>query len=535
MIMRVHYFNLLAFLLFSLLLSIGSFSACAQYPGFDAPETRSSVSGAAGLVAVNPSVDGGSVPIGATAQVVVLFRNEGSQPIQTGKINLYPSSNISAGVSLDQCASDGELPSGAECALAISVKGLQAGAWRLEMLMLHSGRTRLVTATLSGSVDANGDSSDKLSSDIETIPDEIKFGSLGAGQAMVEPVILRNITSNPIKITDLSINAGRGSGYSVETDCDELQAGQACIATVTWSPLQKGPATGVLVVKHNGPTALASVSLSGDYSPDGVEEAEMFPDAVPGKGLLVSSQVDVDFGSGIESASTITVSLVNAGDSAVTLNEIKISGSNNGLSVATSGCAAGLVLEAIEACPLTLTWSPTRIGSLLDDIQILHNGARGVLVLPIRGAADAVVSQDQKAIVLTRAEPTRVIGSDDVTGTNNNYTDNKPKPSPSQSSGSSYTSQGGAANAASTLDGLKITSFATTRAIVNGPGGSRLVFDGEAAMLGGVVWDVHIQKNGIEFSNGEDRILLLFDRSLSSVNRVSGQSSTNTASTTDAQ
>ena len=84
-------------------------------------------------------------------------------------------------------------------------------------------------------------------------------------------------------------------------------------------------------------------------------------------------------------------------------------------------------------------------------------------------------------------------------------------------------------NAASALDGLVITSFSATRAIVNGPGGSRLVFDGEPIMLGGVMWDVNIQKNGIEFTNEESRVLLLFDRSLSSVSRT-GQSSGSTSS-----
>lgn len=65
------------------------------------------------------------------------------------------------------------------------------------------------------------------------------------------------------------------------------------------------------MVKHSGPTALTSVSLLGDYTPDSSERAELFPEAVPGKGLLVSSQTEVDFGGAVETASTITVSLVN--------------------------------------------------------------------------------------------------------------------------------------------------------------------------------------------------------------------------------
>ena len=43
--------------------------------------------------------------------------------------------------------------------------------------MLHSGRSRLVTATLAGNVEASGDAADRLASDIETIPNEIDFGA----------------------------------------------------------------------------------------------------------------------------------------------------------------------------------------------------------------------------------------------------------------------------------------------------------------------------------------------------------------------
>jgi len=507
------YFRVLKFLLLlvATFLLFGAGDLQAQY-GFDAPGIATSGGGAVGIAPVDPDVDGGIIPIGGTSQVVVLFRNEGAQPVETGKINLYPSSNASAEVSLNQCA-EGPLASGAECAIAISVKGLRTGAWRLEMLMLHSGRSRLVTATLSGSVEAGEDSSNSLTNDIEALPNEVEFGSLSTSQALVESVVLRNVTSKPIRISDLVVRSSTQSGYSVESECDELQSGQACVVSVKWSPNQSGPATGVLIVNHSGPSGLVSVNLNGVYQPDAAVAADIFPSAVPGRGLLVSSQNEVEFGDAVASASTITVSLVNTGDTALTLNEIKVSGSDNGLSIAGKGCAAGVVLEPVSACPLTITWSPTRLGEVLDDVQVLHDGVRGILVLPVRGKAEGVVSQDQKAIIL-QDEPTRVIGSDDPT-------------SEARSGRSSKAAS--AQNAAGALDGLKITSFSLKRAIVNGPGGSRLIFNGEPVMLGGIMWDVKIQRDGIEFSNGSNRILLLFDRSLSSLNRATTQTSGSSA------
>ena len=506
-------------------LTVLSVPVMAQYPGFDDPGAVSSGGASSGLVPVSPSTDGGAIPTGATAQVVVLFRNEGGQPVETGTIRLYPSSTVSAVVSLNQCESE-PLPSGAECAIALSVKGLQAGPWRVEMLMAHSGRSRLVTATVSGNVETTEGAGDKLTSDVETIPDEIDFGSLDAAQTLIEPVILRNITSNEIDLTDIYIDTGEQAGYTLKTECDKLAAGQACIATVTWSPKLRGRSSGVLIVKHTGPAGLSSVPLKGEYDPEDVSSADVFPQAVPGKGLLVASAEEIDFGADIETASTITVSLVNSGDASLMLRDIRISGSDNGVGFKDDGCVPGTVLEPVEACALTVTWSPTRVGEILDDIQVLHDGARGVLVLPVRGDAISTVSQDQKAIVLTdtvtSAVPARSDQAEDA-GVPDSQEDAAESNQRRVASTATY-GLPSVGNVSGVLDGYKITSFSPTRAIINGPGGSRLVFDNEETVLAGVPWLVLIQKNGIEFMHQGQRVLLLFDRSLSSINRVNASS-----------
>ena len=71
-----------------------------------------------------------------------------------------------------------------------------------------------------------GDGSDKLVSDIETTPDEIDFGSLTDSQTLVEPVVLRNITSTPITVSKIYIDASEQAGYSLKTECSKLEPGQ---------------------------------------------------------------------------------------------------------------------------------------------------------------------------------------------------------------------------------------------------------------------------------------------------------------------
>jgi len=509
--------------------------AIAQYPGFSDPgEGQTAGGGGSGLVPVVTSVDGGEIPTGASAQVVVRFRNDGAQPVQTGLIRLYPSSTVSASVSLNQCEEE-PLSAGAECAIALSVKGLQSGSWRVEMLMSHSGRSRLVSAAVSGTVEASGDSAKNLATDIEAIPDILDFGSLASSQTLVQPVTLRNITSIPIDINNLYVDSSEQAGYSLKSECKTLEPGQACIAIVTWSPQLNGRSSGVMVIDHTGPSALTSVSMAGEYSPQNVDQATVFPQAIPGKGLLVSSQTDIDFGTGIETESTMTLSLVNAGDAPVTLTDIRLSGSDSGLNFKDFGCSKGMVLKPIEACPMTISWSPTRVGTIIDDVQISHTGARGVLVLPVRGNAAAAVSKDQKAIVLSKPQTVVLnnnIEASDIERIIDDPTpSNKPNP-PTPSRPENYSDS--IANPAGVLDGYKITSFSKNRAIINGPGGSRIVFDDEEIVLGGVPWYVFIQANGIEFLHQGQRVLLLFDRSLSSINRIGSSTGGSTSSSSSA-
>lgn len=483
---------------------------------FDDPGARLAPGGKAGaaadLVPTAPNVDAGNISIGATAQVVVMFRNDSGRALETGAINLYPSSTVSATISLNECASE-PLPPGAVCAIGLSVKGLQSGRWRVEMLMRHSGTTRLVTATLQGNVEVSSDSdANTFKSDIEAIPAELDFEKLSTSQPAIRPVVLRNITSNPIDIESIYVEAAEQAGFTFRTDCAKLGPGQACIVTMIWSPILKGQATGVLVVEHNGPTSVASVPLLGEFSPDEVSAAKTFPEAVPGKGLLVSSQDKVDFGAAISTASSITVSLVNVGDSSVTLNDLRFAGGNNGLSISKDGCSAKMVLEPVEACPLTVTWNPVREGDIIDDIQVVHDGARGVLVLPVRGTATGIVSKDNKAIRLAAGEDTASIKGDEDIGDEIIVKDKDIDPG-------------------SVLDGFVVTSHSNNRSIITGPGGSRIVFDGEEVVIGGFPWKVKVRASGVEFRSGDEKVLLLFDRALSSPNADKTKASDTATST----
>lgn len=514
-ILRAGRFALIAGFAASLLLSGAAGAQTSS--AFDDPGSRAAAGGKAGadLVPTTANVDAGNISVGATAQVVVMFRNDSGRPLKTGAINLYPSSTVSAAVTLNECISE-DLPAGAVCAVGLSIKGLQTGRWRVEMLMRHSGVTRLTTSTLQGNIE-DTDDSDKntFKSDVEAIPSEMDFEQLTTSQPAVQPVVLRNITSTRIEIESIYVEAAEQAGFSFRTDCTALDPGQACIVSMIWSPILKGQATGVLVVEHSGPTSVASVPLLGEFNPTEVSAAKVFPEAVPGKGLLVSSQDTVEFGTAINTSSSITVSLVNVGDSAVTLKDIRLAGTDNGLSMSQSGCVKDVVLDPVQACALTISWNPVREGAILDDIQVIHDGARGILVMPVRGTATGIVSKDNRAIRLAAGENNATLSGDSDIGSQIIVRDKNMDPG-------------------SVLDGFVITSHSQKRAIITGPGGSRIVFHGEEIVIGGFPWNVTIRSSGVEFRSGDEKVLLLFDRALSAPSSTNASSATAGSTSTPA-
>jgi len=510
-----------------------SMPAMAQTSAFDDPGAHVAAGGSGDFHAVNDKITG-DVALGAASQIVVLLRNDDTKPVTAGTINLYPSSNISAAVGENQCAGNPIAP-GEICAISVQIKGLQQGNYRIEMLIRHDGKSKLLTTTLSGNVQSSGDTSKDLVSDIEAIPATIDFGSLNDSRSQVKSIVLRNITSKPIDITDISVDAGSQSGFSIKQNCGKLQTGEACVAAVTWAPEQRGPSSGIVVVRHTGATGVATVEIKGQYTPSDADAAKVFPQAVPGKGLLVSSQEAVDFGSGVAQTSSVTVSLVNVGDVPLTLQGMHTSG-ENGVSIEGKGCKKGMVLQPIEACPLTLTWNPLREGNIVDDVQITHSGARGVLVLPIRGNATRAVNKNTKPINAADSEAsflkniTPMSASD--FGGDDEYIEGHSVAKGSKSGKKGRDVSAAAAPVApevhNALEGYTITSFSSKRAIVSGPGGTRVVFDNDQTVIGGVLWQVEMRPNAIQFSNGDQKILLLFDTSLSSVNPSGAESVTAT-------
>jgi hypothetical protein len=491
-------------------------AAVAQFNAFKDPVSGNNNQASGGtasgpdLKAVSDKVDAGKITVGATAYVVATFRNNGTSPVKASGINLYPSSTVTANVSLNKCV-DIPLPPDAQCAVTVAVTGLQVGAWRVEILLDHDGRTRLATAALTGQVESSTEKEDsKVKTDVDATPETLDFGNNAGGIPLVKSVLLRNRTANKVALSSIMLDTPERSGFSFKSECPEsLAPGESCVINVTWSPLSKGAAQAVLRINHSARSGLTKIDIKGIFAPGLVASASLYPEATPDKGLLVSDRNLIDFGGGVSSGADVTLSLVNLGVVDLTLSAMRLAGTDNGLSISAAGCRPGLTLRPGDACPLTVTWVPPRAGSVIDDLQIQHSGARGVLVLPVRGTATTAAVREANVLrqnnpVIENMKEVRIDTRSEKSGEKTAST-----PQIDQTS-----------IASRPFNGYSVTSHSPTKAVINGSAGSRVVRDGEDVVISGIKWTATIVTNGVVMSNDTDEFLLVFDNSLQPYTRA---------------
>ncbi|MFH1158295.1 MAG: choice-of-anchor D domain-containing protein, partial [Pseudomonadota bacterium] len=368
-------------------------------------------------------------------------------------------------------------------------KGLAQGV----MMVRHSGKSGMAQVELKGVLQPPESSAKEADGRVEISPESMDFGTSPGGIALVRSVILSNNASKEMTIKSVALDVPEQSGFSFKSQCPEiLLSGKSCNLVITWLPTSKGLAQGVLTVQHSGKDGMTQAEIRGTLQPDIVKNAALYPEAAPDKGLLISDKEFIDFGSGIKMGSAITVTLVNSGSSDLTIGDIKLSLEDSDLSVSETGCGKGRVLKPVEACPLTVAWLPSHAGAILNSLQIVHTGTRGVLVMPVRGIADSSAGSQ---------------GADD--GGDDAWLNGA-----MADDGSFGTSEIGAVRMKQMLGAYTVTSHSSTRAVINGPAGALVVRDGEDVVISGIKVTVTIVSTGVILSGDKDEVMLVFDRSL---------------------
>ncbi len=165
---------------------------------------------------------------------------------------------------------------------------------------------------------------------------------------MLRTVQLRNTTSDSLTVGEIVLETPQKAGFQVRSECKDLMPGQTCLVSIVWSPIVQGPTSGFLVVHHSGTAKILNIPVQGEYTPADVSDVTSYPKPIAGKGLLVASSQKVAFGDAVDSESAITLTLVNGGDTDLTLKDLSLSVVTPGLAIDPAGCRTGAVIKPDE-------------------------------------------------------------------------------------------------------------------------------------------------------------------------------------------
>lgn len=506
----------------------------AELKGTFQPPANASSKDASGKVGIMPeSLDFGTSPGGLAMMRSFVISNHSSQEVEIWDVELKVPEK--SGMSYESQCPDTLRPE-ESCNVILSwepsTKGLSQGV----LVVQHSGKSGMTQAEVKGVYQPAAEDKAKDPAAVDAVvatPPTLDFGDSPGGISAVRSIILTNNSTKTVDIKNVNLDVPEQAGFSYKSECpSSLPAGQACNIIITWSPTVKGTAQGVLIVQHTGKTGMTQVDVKGSLKPQEGKSAAIYPEVVPDRGLLVSDREKIDFGTGIKEESAITTTFVNAGSSPLTIKSISLSGVQNDLELSDTGCVPDLVLAPGAACPLTMTWLPGKGGTILDSLQIIHSGTRGVLVIPVQGTA-----ADPAAAAGGATGAAGALGSGNAGGA---------AAGGATAGGASAALAAGGGNAAvpavraaeappsfkQTVKNYKITSHSATRAVMNGPDGGQVVRDGEDIVINGMKVTVTIVPLGVILTSNGEKVTLPFDSSLKLLDQ--GATSAKTAAPSEA-
>jgi hypothetical protein len=173
-------------------------------------------------------------------------------------------------------------------------------------------------------------------------------------------VKLSNVGSGQFEIAGITVTGTDSGDFGQSNDCPGTVAGGAsCLITVTFRPTGQGVRTASISITDNAPGSPQAVPLSGRGT------------------FLKWSPREMNLGNqpvGTSSAAR-TVTLTNAGSTAITLYSIEVSGVNPGDFTQTNTCGSSLNPGA--SCTIQVTFTPTAAGSRLGHVAIRDSAFGG--------------------------------------------------------------------------------------------------------------------------------------------------------------
>ena len=251
-------------------------------------------------------------------------------------------------------------------------------------------------------------------------PSSLNFGNQNLGTSSTpQSVTLTNSGEAPLSISSI-VTSGDFSQTNTCPVGGSLPTGSNCIITVTFTPSVLGSESGSVSITDNAPNNPQSVSLTG---------VGIAP-------LVTLSPTSLSFGNqpvGITSGQQ-TSTLTNTGNATLMITSIQVTGINSGDFAQSNNC--GTSVPAGGGCTITVTFTPSVLGSESASVGITDNAPNNPQSVPLTGAGVAalvtlsptslsfanqpvgITSGPQTSTLTNTGNATLMIGSIQVAGAN---------------------------------------------------------------------------------------------------------------------
>ncbi|MGA9896841.1 MAG: choice-of-anchor D domain-containing protein [Terriglobales bacterium] len=321
----------------------------------------------------------------------VMLTNTGSA---TASVSISGSGNFAE---VNTC--NGSLGAGASCTVKVTFSPTDVGAISGAVTVTDAASNSPQVISLSGT----GVTPLTLS------PATMAFGNVAVGTTSAAKTA--TVTNN--QATTLNFTFAASGNYAAvgsgTSPCGtSLAAGKSCTMSVTFAPTANGSINGAVTISDSTIVKQQEVTLSGTGTGGSTAPLKFAPAS-----LTFANQA-------FNSASPAqTVTVTNSSASSVTLSAIAGSGNYTAAGSGTTPCKGGTVLAKNGACTMSVTFTPTYLGTIKGAITVSDNASVNQQILNVSGSAVLPVTFSPVSLTFAAQNVGTTSAPQTVTLTNN--------------------------------------------------------------------------------------------------------------------
>jgi len=293
--------------------------------------------------------------------------NAGNGALTIASVGISGTNAASFTIGSNSCGST--LAAGASCTIAVTFTPTAAGAASATLSVYDAVGTQSASLTGTGAA-----------ARATLTPASADFGSVNTGSLSAKTFTLANAGNAALTITSVSIAGTNAASFTIGSNScgSTLAAGASCTVTVTFAPTTTGTASAVLTVTDV--VGAQNAALTGMGTTPTVPQAALSPTS--------ASFGNVNVGS---TGSVQTFTVANAGNAALTISSVSVSGTNSSMFMIGSN-TCGSSLSAGGTCSIGVSFKPTAVGTVSATLSVVDSV--GTQSASLSGIGIAVVAAD---------------------------------------------------------------------------------------------------------------------------------------------